>query len=165
MLGDPYHKALRELNGQIATDSLGEAQEETITGRTDIGATTKVQLIRARRGQGIFKANVRLNERFCRVTGVTDQKHLRASHIKPWSQSTDEEKLNGCNGLLLAPHIDHLFDEGWISFANNGDLLISAQLNPDILPIWGVPTMKNVGTFSAQQVVFLEFHRDNVFRK
>lgn len=165
LLGDPYHKALRELSGQITTDSLGEAQEETITGRTDIGATTKVQLIRARRGQGIFKANVRLNERFCRVTGVTDRKHLRASHIKPWSQSTDEEKLNGCNGLLLAPHIDHLFDEGWISFANNGDVLISAQLNPDILPIWGVPIMKNVGTFSAQQVVFLEFHRNNVFRK
>lgn len=164
LLGEPYQNALRELSGQIETDSSGEAQEEAIKGRTDIGATTKVQLIKARRGQGIFKTNVRLNENFCRVTGVTEINHLRASHIKPWSQSTDEEKLNGCNGLLLAPHIDHLFDRGWISFADNGDLMISAQLNPEILTSWKIPTLKNEGAFNKQQAVFLEFHRRNIFR-
>jgi putative restriction endonuclease len=48
-----------------------------------------------------------------------------ASHIKPWCESTNEERLNGENGLLLTPSIDHLFDRGFISFEDNGELLIS----------------------------------------
>ena len=86
-------------------DEIGDTASEdrldgVIEGRTDIGSTTKEQLIRARRGQGIFRANVRLNEKFCRVTGVSNPNFLRASHIKPWKDSSDEEKLSGCNGLL-----------------------------------------------------------------
>ena len=65
------------------------------------GDLEKIQIVKARRGQGLFKANVRLLEEGCRVTGVTEIKHLRASHIKPWSQSDNKEKLDGSNGLLL----------------------------------------------------------------
>jgi len=165
LLGDSYRKALLELEGFTDTDSSANTQEEAIRGRTDIGATTKAQLVLARRGQGIFRANVRLNESACRITGVTDPKHLRASHIKPWSKSTDEEKLNGCNGLLLSPHIDHLFDNGFISFANNGELMIASQLNPQILSAWGIPKVKNAGKFNEQQAVFMEYHRSNIFKE
>jgi hypothetical protein len=141
-----------------------DQHEAALRGRTDIGDTTKEQLVRARRGQGVFKANVRLNEKGCRVTGITDPVHLRASHIKPWKDSTDEEKLHGCNGLLLAPHIDHLFDRGLISFSHDGALLISKRLDQSVLLKWNISVTVNTGLFNSQQAAFLEYHKNTVFK-
>ncbi len=171
LIGPEYLTVLKILSAEvfveIGTDiesTDDDAAQMAIEGRTDIGATTKSQLVNARRGQGIFKANVRLNESACRVTGVSDQAYLRASHIKPWRLADDEEKLNGCNGLLLAPHIDYLFDNGLISFADNGDMLISSKLTLGVLIAWGILVTKNVGRFNIEQAKFLAFHRIEVFR-
>lgn len=166
LIGQEYWSVLQELKGEIRDEDAAEdQQEDAIKGRTDIGATTKDQLVKSRRGQGIFKANVRLNEKGCRVTGVTDLRHLRASHIKPWKDSSDEEKLNGCNGLLLAPHVDHLFDKGLISFTDDGGLLISPLLERDVLAKWQIPVEMTVGPFNVQQSMFLGYHRESVFKK
>lgn len=165
LLGTEYSRVLEELRGEIDDAQLVEDQvEDAIKGRVDIGATTKEQLVKSRRGQGIYKANVRLNEKGCRVTGVNDPQHLRASHIKPWKDSTDDEKLSGCNGLLLAPHVDHLFDKGLISFSDAGELLISPKLDKTILDRWGISTPLNVGNFNAEQSAFLKYHRQSVFK-
>src|SRR5680860_248799 len=94
-----------ELLSDFASQGESAPGEEALRGRTDIGATKKQQLIDARRGQGVFKANVRLNENKCRATGVADHRFLIASHVKPWSKCNDIEKLDGCNGLLLSPHV------------------------------------------------------------
>jgi putative restriction endonuclease len=141
-----------------------EAELANLQGRTDIGDVERNQLVKARRGQGIFRTNVRMNESRCRVTGISDRGHLRASHIKPWKDCTDEERVHSCNGLLLAPHIDHLFDRGWISFSDTGDLLIAAGMNLDVLDAWGVSEGLNVGAFSPKQAEFLDHHRTEVFR-
>lgn len=141
-------------------DELEEVGE--IKMRTDIGATQISQIINSRRGQGVFKANVRLIENACRVTKVTNPKHLIASHIKPWSKSDDMEKLSGFNGLLLAPHIDHLFDKGFISFKENGNLIISTHLDTVVIDQWKIEKNINVGSFRKEQQQFLEFHRDVV---
>lgn len=165
LVGDSYSSIIGELLGEVDnSESIDASEEDAIKGRTDIGATTKSQLVKSRRGQGIFKANVRLNESRCRVTGIADPKHLRASHIKPWKDSSDEEKLNGCNGLLLAPHIDHLFDMGMISFTNSGDMIVSDVIDPSILNAWGIAKNKNVGAFNQEQNRFLEYHRNYVLR-
>jgi hypothetical protein len=128
------------------------------------GDLEKIQLTKSRRGQGIFKANVRLVEDHCRITGVTNIKHLRASHIKPWSVSDNDEKLDGNNGLLLSPHVDHLFDRGFISFTPHGRLLVSNELNVSVLEKWSINPDHNVGTFSAKQNEYLEFHLDSIFQ-
>jgi predicted restriction endonuclease len=128
------------------------------------GDLEKIQLTKSRRGQGIFKANVRLVENQCRITGVSNIKHLRASHIKPWAASNNDEKLDGYNGLLLSPHIDHLFDRGFISFQDSGGILVSNELNPRVLEQWSIATSSNVGVFRASQQKYLEFHRDVVFQ-
>jgi len=141
-----------------------EAELANLQGRTDIGDVERTQLVKARRGQGIFRTNVRMNESRCRVTGVSDKAHLRASHIKPWKDCTDTEKVDGCNGLLLAPQIDHLFDRGWISFTDDGSLLIAKDMNPAVVGAWGISAGLNVGPFSARQLKFLEHHRAHVFR-
>jgi hypothetical protein len=48
---------------------------------------------------------------------------LRASHIKPWAKSTNRERLNAENGIMLAAHVDALFGRGLMSFADDRAML------------------------------------------
>lgn len=126
------------------------------------GSTEKEQLIRARRGQGIFRHNVRKIEESCRVTRVSDPRHLKASHIKPWRDSSDDEKLDGNNGLLLSPHVDHLFDAGFISFENSGEMIKSELLESKILEKWSLSNVIEVGPFNFMQSNYLNYHRNHI---
>jgi len=152
-----------ELAPLIEDESEYEIDLEIEARKLD-GDLEKIQLTKSRRGQGIFKANVRLVEDHCRITGVTNIKHLRASHIKPWSLSDNDEKLDGNNGLLLSPHVDHLFDRGFISFEPKGKLLVSNELNVSVLEKWSINPDHNVGTFTSKQNEYLEFHLDTIFQ-
>lgn len=127
--------------------------------------TERQSLIMARRGQGLFRERVAKIERACRITGVDRPTHLIASHAKPWRDSSHQERLDGENGLLLTPSIDHLFDRGFISFEGNGQLLISPVAHKTSLQRMGIQTEQvvNVGGFSFGQRQFLEFHRERVF--
>ena len=129
--------------------------------------TEKVQVIKSRRGQGLFRNRLSEIEKSCRVTHVDEPIHLRASHIKPWSVSDNEERLDGANGLFLTPSIDHLFDRGYISFQNNGGVLISPTAHRVSLLRMGIPKDEahNVGKFTREQVKYLEYHRDVIFLK
>jgi putative restriction endonuclease len=166
LIGSAYQSALDKLMTRIDPDVEAPATvlERALIERTDIGPTQKQQLINARRGQGLFRANVRLHEKSCRLTQISDPEHLRASHIKPWKDSSDTEKIDGSNGLFLAPHIDHLFDRGFISFADSGHLLISPALTSTIANSWGVVDGRNVGSFTDKQKSYLGYHRQNVFK-
>jgi len=130
-----------------------------------IPETEKQQLVLSRRGQGKFRDNVSRIETHCRVTGVNRPEHLIASHCKPWRDSDNAERLDGENGLLLTPSIDHLFDRGFISFENGGELLVSPVAHEVSLRKMGVPVGQrvNVGGFSQGQRRYLEFHRESVF--
>jgi putative restriction endonuclease len=138
--------------------------EKMIEDREDLPETERESLIVARRGQGLFKDRVMRIETFCRVTKVANPVHLRASHCKPWRDSSNEERLNGENGLLLTPSIDHLFDRGFISFEDAGRLIISPVAHTDSLRRMGITTDRpvNVGMFSEGQRTFLDYHRNSV---
>ena len=60
-------------------------------------------------------------ERRRRITVVENPIHLVASHSKPWRDSSNEERLDGENGLLLTPSVDHLFDRRFIGFEDSGE--------------------------------------------
>lgn len=139
--------------------------EKALRSRGDIPETEKQQLIKARRGQGLFRSRIELIEKACRITGVSEKPHLRASHIKPWRDSTDAEKLDGNNGLLLSPHVDHLFDRGYITFDDDGRLIISSHLNAPVLGAWSILAPINVGHFNQEQRKYLAFHRESIFKK
>jgi putative restriction endonuclease len=130
----------------------------------EINETEREALVRSRRGQGLFKQRVMLIETRCRITHVDNLVHLVASHCKPWRDATNEERLNGENGLLLTPSIDHLFDRGFIGFEDSGDLIISPVAHRPSLRRMGIETefVLNVGTFTEEQRRFLDFHRDSV---
>ncbi len=130
----------------------------------NIESTEKDQLIKARKGQGKFRQNVEKIETRCRVTGVSIKNLLISSHIKPWKVSSNSERLDGHNGLLLSPHIDKLFDQGWITFLANGDLVSLTNDINEVLSQWGISLPMNVGDFSQEQAAYLSYHRDNVYR-
>lgn len=144
-------------------DEQDDAAEAEIDQRTDIGPTTKLALCKARRGQGVYRSNLERLEKRCRITGLKDRRHLRASHIKPWSVCSDAEKLDGHNGLLLSPHVDHLFDRGYISFTDAGGILIADTLDKKVLQVWGISSAGNVGRFRPEQCKYLAYHRRTIF--
>ena len=158
---------LPTIQQELAPLDEGESEYEInleIEARKLIGDPVKIELTKSRRGQGIFKANLRLVESRCRITGVSNIKHLRASHIKPWAASDNHEKIDGYNGLLLSPHVDHLFDRGFISFRDSGVLLVSKELNPKVLEQWSILGSQNVGEFRAAQCQYLDYHRQVIFQ-
>jgi hypothetical protein len=125
--------------------------------------TVKTTLAKARVGQGKFRERVHAIEIGCRVTQVTAEKLLIASHIKPWSASDNSERLSGNNGLFLSPHVDALFDQGFISFTAKGEFLVSPSLEKDVLTRWKLDPTQKVGTFNSEQAYFLEYHNEKVF--
>jgi putative restriction endonuclease len=141
-----------------------ERQVEQDSAITD---TQREAVVLARRGQGLFRLRVSAIEHCCRVTGVHNPVHLIASHIKPWRDSNNLERLDGENGLLLTPSIDHLFDRGFIGFEDDGNLLISPVAHGPSLVGLGVNPHRhlNVGAFTPGQRRYLEFHRSAVFLK
>ena len=151
----------------VSTDDLDSWErkiEQGVVNDPSIPETDRLAIIRARKGQGLFKERVGKIEAKCRITGVENPVHLVASHCKPWRDSTNEERLNGENGLLLTPSIDHLFDRGFIGFENNGALIISPVAHRPSLQRMGIETTKavNVGAFTSGQKQFLDFHRNAV---
>ena len=132
--------------------------------RSNLAATEKEQLIKSRRGQGYFRDNVKNIERECRLTHVDKLNLLIASHIKPWRDSSDAEKLDGNNGLLLSPHVDKLFDRGFITFTDDGFILKSDDEIDLIMEMWGLDPNMNVGEFNSDQKGYLDYHRNNIFK-
>ena len=105
-------------------------------------------------------------EEKCRITGVNRIEHLRASHIKPWRECQSyEERLDGENGFLMTPTIDHLFDRGFISFEDRGKLIVSPVAHEASMNRMGIDvnTLPIVGNFTEGQRKYLEYHRDRVF--
>lgn len=100
----------------------------------------------------------------CRLTNVTHKKFLIASHIKPWRKCTDEEKLDGNNGLLLSPHVDKLFDKGWISFTNNGEINCADSIVEEIMEMWNLDIDAFVGDFNEEQKNYLAYHREYILK-
>ena len=131
-----------------------------------LDASVRDQLIRARRGQGLFRFRVFQLERACRLTGIARPDLLIASHVKPWRLcETTHERLDGANGLLLTPHVDRLFERGLIAFSGAGAVLRSPALAADDLARLGLgdACARNVGAFSERKRLYLEGHREVVF--
>ncbi|BBZ85876.1 TPA: HNH endonuclease [Enterobacter asburiae] len=147
-------------NDRIA---LVQPDIDIITQDLSIDETTRTALIQARIGQGNFRAECLRLYPACPVTGITFQPLLRASHIKPWSAcQTAKERLDPHNGLMLAAHIDTLFDSGWISFANEGDVLISNHL--DFVTCDKLNLPERIIALPKPSYSYLQWHREYIFK-
>ena len=125
-----------------------------------ISATTREALVMSRVGQGKFRADLikRWGGR-CALTGLQNVNLMVASHINAWALSTNIERLDVDNGLLLAPHIDRLFDQGLISFSDRGTLQVSPSLNVEDREIFGLNRFRQIQALSRGNLFYLARHR------
>jgi predicted restriction endonuclease len=123
--------------------------------------TEREALQLARIGQGRFRAGCnQIWDWRCALTGVALQEVLRASHIKAWSKSTNAERLDPYNGLLLAAHVDALFDRHLISFRDDGQLMTSVRVGPDDLRKLGIdPDKAQLSNLHERHKSYLAQHR------
>lgn len=165
------------LSYRSVKDELDDRMEKSVLADATLDTTVKTAVIQARRGQGRFRANVEGIERACRLTKITNPALLIASHIKPWrSCETAGERLDGMNGLLLTPDADLLFDRGFITFQDDGDVQVSPRFdNEDLRRLGlGVLTLPRLGfseasmawrtdAFAPAQRSYLAYHRSQVY--
>ena len=124
-------------------------------------------IIKIRENQGKFRKRMfKKYGKKCCICGVTLPDLLIASHIKPWCKSDENEKLSYENGLLLCPNHDKLFDSGYISFNDDGSILISPSLTGDnsIFTNARSEMHLNAEQLSAEMKRYLEYHRQNIYK-
>lgn len=129
--------------------------------------STEVERVVVQRvGQNLFRAAL-LDywQGRCCVTGLDVPELLRASHIKPWAAcDSDDERLDVFNGLLLAPHLDALFDSGLMTVFDSGEIAVAAELTPTQRLQLGLPEGISASGMRPQHREYLKFHREIVWR-
>ena len=123
--------------------------------------TQKSVMVNTRIGQGRFREDLISYWQGCAITKYQNNSFLIASHIKPWANSNNEERLDPYNGFLLLANIDKAFDLGYISFDDRGRILISEQLED--YQALGINEHMNV-LLAKQHQYYLAFHRESRFK-
>ena len=161
--GSGLSKRFEKSGGIYIPSELSDAYE---SGETNLSPTEQMRTNLARKGQGSFRKRLLENMRHCQITGIDDMRLLIASHIKPWSEcSSVEERLSEENGLLLAVHLDKLFDQGYITFSDTGLMKCASALTSDLMEKLGITDeMRNTKIrLSKKRRKYMKFHRTNVF--
>lgn len=128
--------------------------------------TERQSLILSRVGQGEFRTQLVSYWKGCAVTGADCIPLLKASHIKPWRESSNNERLDVFNGFLLSPNIDAAFDAGYITFNSQGKIVLSNAFSGASafqLHINAKLCIKQ-NLLCPEHQVYLEYHRKEVFR-
>lgn len=147
------------------SEDIFEDIERYRTNADGLTETERQEIIRSRVGQGKFREDlVWYWNGECAVSGCKNTKLLRASHIKPWRASDNRERLDVFNGLLLVPNLDAAFDVGYISFENDGCILISSLLTEEDKDQLGIHSGLRISRLAKQHGQYLEYHRAHIFK-
>jgi len=149
-----------ETNRQQIDDTIKEVED--VKNDQTLTNLEKESIILSRIGQGKFREELIDLWNSCVISKFDDSRFLIASHIKPWKKSTNQEKIDKYNGLLLLPTYDKLFDLGFISFDDEGKIVISKFLH-------------NFGKLGIDEEIvidikndnkkYLKYHREEIFKK
>ncbi len=158
----PEYESLNQ-NQQIQHEVIAEMNASYFVGSTE---RQNIQTIRTR--QSTYRQDViALWHGQCAVTGVDETKWLIASHIKPWRESTDFERVDPKNSLLLSPNYDKLFDRGVISFnASNGKILLPEKMSASFwrnLERLGITDDKCLSFMPDGTEKYLSYHQKMIF--
>ncbi|MGP8476443.1 HNH endonuclease [Burkholderia sp. PR2] len=166
VLRPTLHEALVQLGmveGTVESFGLADATREIDCDPKACGLseTTRQALINARIGQGGYrKRMLRLWGGKCAVTRCAIEEVLVASHAKPWAESSNEERLDEHNGLLLCASVDRLFDSGLISFCDEGKLLVNNRLDVEELGHLGLRKDSKLMFVTDRHAPYLKAHRE-----
>ena len=153
---------------------IAEAEEEERSIQAEVEAhglegEDVLAYVKQRKNQGAYrKLLLRAHPNGCCLCGACIQipSLLVASHIKPWRLSDPYEKTDVDNGLVLCPNHDKLFDGGWITFDNEGKLIISDDINDnDRHNLHLDPFIERKMPMTNGMKFYMEFHRKEIYRK
>jgi putative restriction endonuclease len=172
-LGNLLLNRIKAVNDNYIVDILNDTKVDVCNDQITrqllddkvLNQTEREAIVKSRCGQGLFRQRLEQLENECRLTGIVDKRFLIASHIKPWRDSDNNERLDGHNGLLLSPHVDKLFDLGYISFRNEHSVLVADTSVEKVLQRWGIDLKKSCGIFDDEQNRYLEYHQKNIFEQ
>ena len=162
-----FKSALRKFL-QFRNSDFAKQQEETILEKikkvendTTLSVTERESIVKSRIGQGEFRDNLIKYWKGCSISSFSHFDLLIASHIKPWKDADNEERIDLYNGLLLLPNYDKLFDRGYISFDKNGVVMYSRYLDVEDRKLLGMDNHVHLLKLEDKHKVFLEYHREN----
>lgn len=144
--------------------SLSARVEERLAA---IPATERTREVRQRIGQEVFReALVDMWQGRCAITGlILPSALLRASHAKPWAKASDAERLDPFNGLLLAVHLDAMFDAGLIAVGEDGRVLYSPKLDAATRVHFGLRDDLRIRALAPGHLPYLQWHREHLFQR
>lgn len=172
-LGIHHLEALETLIGQLLgkppkTETpqveLAQVFAEDHLGDVALTDTERESLIKARIGQNGYREALLAYWGGCAVTDCSVPALLRASHIKPWRAASASERLDPFNGLLLTPNLDLAFDQGLISFDDQGRILLGSDLDPDSAAALNLTPELRLRQIESRHRDYLAWHREHLFR-
>ncbi len=161
-----FRSALRKFRQFIQMDyqkmqeKIEQAEVSRIEKDTTIPKTEREAIIKARIGQGLFRQRLIEHWKGCSISNFGMYDCLIASHIKPWKNSSNQERLSVYNGLLLLPNYDKLFDKGYISFDSKGRIIYSRFFPESERKILGMDNYVHLIRVESQHEKFLKYHNE-----
>lgn len=153
-INSDYHKRIAN---SIITEIKAVENDNTIK------MTEKDSIVKSRIGQGIFRKGLIEYWHGCAISQCPLTWMLIASHIKPWRDADNQERLDPYNGLLLLPNYDKLFDLGYISFNSKGKIMYSRLLDKFDRETIGLTNNLHLVKLEEQHLKYLKYHNDNCF--
>jgi|WetSurMetagenome_2_1015567.scaffolds.fasta_scaffold00682_11 hypothetical protein len=166
----PQEPTANILSINLIQSDLSESSDvinDIETHKKEFGSLSKTEqesIIKSRIGQGIFRERVIELWGGCSVSSLSKPSLLRASHIKPWRDCSNQERLDPMNGLLLHPVLDHLFDAGFITFDDNGEIIISDMLSESDIEILHIDRNSKLRKVPDELVKYMRYHREEIFK-
>ena len=115
-------------------------------------------IVKSRIGQDKLRKELLNKSHCCELCGINLEEILVASHIKPWKDSDNNEKLDVENTLLLCAMHDALFDKGLISFGKDGKIIISKYLDENMQALLNIHDESRINNVSERKAKYLEYH-------
>jgi hypothetical protein len=143
----------------IASQMKREPLPKRVAQRLSLGPSERDAVIKARLGQGPFREALEKYWTTCAVTGCAKIEILEAAHIKPWRDGTDKERIDPYNGLLLLPTLHRCLDKHYITFSNDGQMIISTRLSAIDRRLLGLRKGMRLRKISVSHRPFLNRHR------
>ena len=154
----------REISDSKDHPQILNKENNKVDQDTNLTGGERLQITRARQGQGGFRDALLSKVPFCPVTAVTDERLLVACHIKPWKKSNSQEKVNPMNGVMLTPTIHKLFDDGFITFEEK-KIKVSPFISPITLKKLDITDGKRIDLLPLEgREKYFEYHRNNIFK-
>ena len=147
---------------KIVADPLSQYSKET--SRIIIpNSTERAGLVTSRVGQGAYRKSILHRWRYkCAVTKFSQPKVLIASHILPWKDAKDEQRMDIENGILLSPNYDALFDKNFISFEDSGKIILSDKTSINEYGKLGITGRERISNLTTGNKEYLDFHRSKL---